>query len=116
MNAANSPVLEIRNVFRVHGQGERAVQALADANMKIHAGEFVAIMGPSGSGKSTLLHLAGGLDTPTEGQVLVEGTDLASLSIAQRAVIRRQSVGYVFQDFNLQSLALAVPQIHALQH
>ncbi|MBP2413871.1 putative ABC transport system ATP-binding protein [Arthrobacter stackebrandtii] len=101
MNAANSPVLEIRNVFRVHGQGERAVQALADANMKIHAGEFVAIMGPSGSGKSTLLHLAGGLDTPTEGQVLVEGTDLASLSIAQRAVIRRQSVGYVFQDFNL---------------
>lgn len=101
MIAGVSPVLEIRNASRTHGQGERAVQALADANMQIHAGEFVAIMGPSGSGKSTLLHLAGGLDTPTEGQVLVEGTDLASLSVARRAVIRRQSVGYVFQDFNL---------------
>ena len=101
MTANNSPVLEIRNASRVHGQGERAVQALADANLRINAGEFVAIMGPSGSGKSTLLHLAGGLDIPTGGQVLVEGTDLASLSIVRRAVIRRQSVGYVFQDFNL---------------
>lgn len=95
------PVLEIRSASRLHGTGARQVQALADADITIHPGEFVAIMGPSGSGKSTLLHLAGGLDVPTSGRVLVEGQDLAQLSVAQRAVIRRRSVGYVFQDFNL---------------
>ncbi|WP_343317346.1 ABC transporter ATP-binding protein [Arthrobacter sp. TMP15] len=100
-NLNGAPILELRNASRRHGEGERQVQALADANITIVPGEFVAIMGPSGSGKSTLLHLAGGLDIPTSGQVLVEDTDLATLSVAQRAVIRRRSVGYVFQDFNL---------------
>ena len=100
-NQNGAPVLELRHASRRHGEGERQVQALSDANIAISPGEFVAIMGPSGSGKSTLLHLAGGLDIPTSGQVLVEGADLATLSIAQRAIIRRRSVGYVFQDFNL---------------
>ncbi|MFS8480235.1 MAG: ABC transporter ATP-binding protein [Micromonosporaceae bacterium] len=94
-------VLEMRRASRVHGQGPRTVRALVDADLVLHAGEFVAVMGPSGSGKSTLLHLAGGLDAPTSGQVLVEGTDLATLSVAARAVLRRRAVGYVFQDFNL---------------
>jgi len=91
----------MRRASRVHGQKARTVRALIDADLILRPGEFVAVMGPSGSGKSTLLHLAGGLDTPTSGQVLVEGTDLAALSVAQRAVLRRRSIGYVFQDFNL---------------
>jgi putative ABC transport system ATP-binding protein len=95
------PILEMRRASRVHGEGARTVRALVDADLVLRPGEFVAVMGPSGSGKSTLLHLAGGLDTPTSGQVLVEGTDLARLSVAQRAVLRRRSIGYVFQDFNL---------------
>lgn len=89
------------NASRIHGRDARKVSALVGANLSVQPGEFVAIMGPSGSGKSTLLHLAGGLDTPTTGAVRVEGTDLASMSATQRAVIRRRSVGYVFQDFNL---------------
>ena len=93
--------LEFRGVTRVHGEGARSVSALVDAHLALEPGEFVAVMGPSGSGKSTLLHLAGGLDVPTKGEVLVEGADLAALSVTDRAVIRRRSVGYVFQDFNL---------------
>ncbi|THV43248.1 ABC transporter ATP-binding protein [Glycomyces buryatensis] len=94
-------VLQLRGVSRVHGNGENAVHALLDANLTIAAGELVAIMGPSGSGKSTLLNLAGGLDAPTSGEVLVEGTVLASLNRKKLAALRRRSVGYVFQDYNL---------------
>jgi putative ABC transport system ATP-binding protein len=94
-------VLQLVDVTRVHGEGETAVQALRGVSLAAHDGELVAIMGPSGSGKSTLLTLAGGLDTPTEGTVSVEGTDLAGLGVRGRARMRRTSVGYVFQDFNL---------------
>jgi putative ABC transport system ATP-binding protein len=94
-------VLRLDDVTRVHGEGETAVQALRGVSFAAHAGELVAIMGPSGSGKSTLLTLAGGLDSPTSGTVSVEGTDLAGLGPNGRARIRRTSVGYVFQDFNL---------------
>ncbi|MFL1376499.1 MULTISPECIES: ABC transporter ATP-binding protein [unclassified Nocardiopsis] len=96
-----APVLALSGVTRVHGEDARRVSALVDADLVLHPGEFVAVMGPSGSGKSTLLHLAGGLDAPTSGRVLVQGTDLGTLSAADRAVVRRRSVGYVFQDFNL---------------
>lgn len=94
-------LLEMRGATRVHGSGEAAVTALADCDLRLVAGDFVAAMGPSGSGKSTLLHLAGGLDAPTSGQVLIDGTDVASLDATGRALLRRRSVGYVFQDFNL---------------
>jgi putative ABC transport system ATP-binding protein len=94
-------VLELRDVERVHGSGDAAVQALRGVSLTVEAGELVAVMGPSGSGKSTLLNLAGGLDAPTAGTVLVEDTDLAGLSRTQLAAVRRRSVGYVFQEFNL---------------
>src|SRR3954454_17295477 len=94
-------VLGLDAVTRIHGEGETAVQALRGVSFAAHAGELVAIMGPSGSGKSTLLTLAGGLDSPTSGTVAVEGTDLASLGANGRARMRRTSIGYVFQDFNL---------------
>jgi putative ABC transport system ATP-binding protein len=94
-------VLELAGVTRVHGSGAAEVHALRGVSLAVAPGELVAVMGPSGSGKSTLLHLAGGLDAPTAGRVVVEGTDLATLSRAALARVRRRSVGYVFQDFNL---------------
>jgi putative ABC transport system ATP-binding protein len=96
-----STVLHLDDVTRIHGQGEFEVHALRGVSFRAHAGELVAIMGPSGSGKSTLLTLAGGLDQPTSGTVTVEGVDLASLGNKGRARMRRTSIGYVFQDFNL---------------
>lgn len=95
------PVLHLDEVTRVHGQGEAEVHALRSVSFMAHAGELVAVMGPSGSGKSTLLTIAGGLDAPTSGVVRVEGTDLATQGQKGRARMRRTSIGYVFQDFNL---------------
>ena len=97
----SATVLEIRGLTRVHGSGESEVHALRGVDLTVVAGELVAVMGPSGSGKSTLLTIAGGLDSPTEGTVAIEGTVLGALSRKQLAALRRRSVGYVFQDFNL---------------
>ncbi|GAA2214955.1 ABC transporter ATP-binding protein [Nonomuraea monospora] len=88
-------VVELRDVTREHGQ----VHALRGVSLEVAAGELVAVMGPSGSGKSTLLNLAGGLDRPTTGTVVVEGEDLAE--VKDLAALRRGHVGYVFQDLNL---------------
>ena len=94
-------VLELRGVHRVHGTGETAVNAHNGISLTVEPGELVAVMGPSGSGKSTLLNLCGGLDSPTSGQVLVDGTSLQALSRKQLAAWRRKRIGYVFQDLNL---------------
>jgi putative ABC transport system ATP-binding protein len=97
----SGPVLALRGVTRTHLQGEVCVDALRGVELEVSPGELVAVMGPSGSGKSSLLQVAGGLDAPTAGQVLVEGRDLAALSAKQVAAVRRRHVGYVFQDLNL---------------
>jgi len=97
----SNPILSLDNVSRLHGHGETAVRALDRVSLTVHAGELVAVMGPSGSGKSTLLNLAGGLDQPTSGRVVLEGADVAGMSMASLAALRRRSVGFVFQDFNL---------------
>ena len=94
-------MLELRQVSKVYGTGAAEVHALRGVSLDVGPGMMVAVMGPSGSGKSTLLTIAGSLEEPTSGQVLVAGQDLAAMSRNDRARLRRQSIGYVFQDFNL---------------
>ena len=97
----SEPVLRLTDVSRVHGTGAAEVHALRGVSLAAYAGELVAIMGPSGSGKSSLLTIAGGLDSPTSGSVEVDGHDLGEAGVSGRAKLRRTSIGYVFQDFNL---------------
>jgi putative ABC transport system ATP-binding protein len=93
--------LELREVSKVYGSGSSEVRALSAVDLSVERGELVAVMGPSGSGKSTLLTIAGSLEEASSGRVLIGGVDLATVSRAHRATMRRRSIGYVFQDFNL---------------
>jgi putative ABC transport system ATP-binding protein len=92
---------ELRGVTRSYGQGASRVDAVRDLDLTIDAGEFVAVVGPSGSGKTTLLQLLGGLDRPTSGTILFEGRDLAALREAELTRLRLDTIGFVFQQFNL---------------
>jgi putative ABC transport system ATP-binding protein len=103
--------LELRQVSKVYGSGPTEVRALCDIDLSVERGELVAIMGPSGSGKSTLLTIAGSLERATSGQALVDGVDLATLSRSDQARLRRRSIGYVFQDFNLLAGLTAVENV-----
>jgi len=94
-------VLELRSISKVFGRGAAEVQALRDVSLKVEAGSMVAVMGPSGSGKSSLLTIAGTLEEPTSGAVLISGRDVARMSGGAKARLRRRTIGYVFQDFNL---------------
>lgn len=105
--------LSMTQVCRVHGAGATSVEALRSVDLEVELGEFVAIMGPSGSGKSTLLTIAGGLDSPTSGDVSVDGRTLTGLSPDERADVRRRSIGYVFQDLNLISALTAAENVAA---
>lgn len=94
-------LLETENITKVYTTGQAPTKALDEVSLKVTKGEFLAVMGPSGSGKSTLLHIVGALETPTKGRVLLEDTDMYSLSETQKAKLRRKKIGFVFQFFNL---------------
>ena len=94
-------ILRCENVRKVYGSGNNQVVALDHINLSVQKGEFAAITGASGSGKSTLLHILGSVDKPTEGKVLIEGTDLAAMNRTQAAIFRRRKVGLVYQFYNL---------------
>lgn len=95
------PIVQIRDLTKVYGHGEIEVKALDRVSLDIAAGESLALMGPSGSGKSTLLHIIAGIDRPTSGQCIVQGTNVAELSETDLASWRNRHVGFVFQTFNL---------------
>jgi putative ABC transport system ATP-binding protein len=101
-------LVQTQNLTKIYGSGSTAVTALDHVNIKIHDGEFVAIMGPSGCGKSTLLHLLGGLDTPSEGKVVIDGTSIAEMRDDKLTELRRRRIGFVFQFFNLIPVLTAV--------
>ena len=94
-------LLKVQNLSKVYGQGESQVNALQNATFSMEKGEFAAVVGESGSGKSTLLHLVGGLDTPTEGKVLLDNMDLFALKEKERTIFRRRNIGFIFQSFHL---------------
>jgi putative ABC transport system ATP-binding protein len=103
--------LELRRVSKTYGAGATAVHALHEVDLTVEPGTMVAVMGPSGSGKSTLLTIAGSLEDPTGGEVVVDGTSLSGLRHHQRARLRRRGIGYVFQDYNLLAGLTAVENV-----
>jgi putative ABC transport system ATP-binding protein len=104
-------MIELESVTRIYRMGSQEIRALDEVDLTIADAEFVAVVGPSGSGKSTLLHVVGGLDTPTSGQVKVDGQDLAKARDRELASFRNQRVGFVFQTFNLQPTYTALENV-----
>ena len=109
--AQDTPVIELRDVTKVYGHGAAEVRAMDGVNISIATGEFVAIMGPSGSGKSTAMNMIGCLDSPTSGEYLFNGVQVGKLSQDQRALLRRNYLGFVFQGFNLLARTSALENV-----
>ncbi|GAA2086646.1 ABC transporter ATP-binding protein [Actinomadura alba] len=103
-----APVLDIRSVAKVYGDGDTAVHALRGVTLTVQRGDHVAIMGASGSGKSTLMNIVGCLDVPSSGQYLLDGTDVGALEESSLATLRNRKIGFIFQSFNL------IPRMSAL--
>ncbi len=94
-------ILEVQHISKTYGKGETKVNALNDVSFSVEQGEFVAIIGPSGSGKSTLLHILGGVDTPSSGNVIINGVNIATLNETALAIFRRRQIGLIYQFYNL---------------
>lgn len=94
-------ILEVKNLSKIYGKGDTLVKAVDYVSFTVEQGEFVAIIGPSGSGKSTLLHIIGGVDTPTTGNVIIDGTDITKLKESPLSIFRRRQIGLVYQFYNL---------------
>ena len=94
-------ILEVQHISKTYGKGETKVDALNDVSFSVEQGEFVAIIGPSGSGKSTLLHILGGVDTPSSGNVIINGVNIATLNETALAIFRRRQIGLIYQFYNL---------------
>jgi len=107
----NNDVLVFNHVWKTYQMGEEEVQALRGVNLIINEGSFTALMGPSGSGKSTLLHLAGILDVPTKGAVLLNGKNIKEYSIKEQSKLRRENIGFIFQRFNLMQQLTALENV-----
>ena len=103
-------IIQLKNVWKTYYMGEVSLDVLKGVNVEINRGEFVVIIGPSGSGKSTMMNQVGVLDTPTKGQILLKGTDIATLSESDLAQLRGKTIGFVFQQFNL------IPTLTALEN
>jgi putative ABC transport system ATP-binding protein len=108
---ARDPVIEISDVWKLHKLGDEVVKALVAAELAVMPGEFVCLMGPSGSGKSTLLNIIGGLDRPTKGTVKVAGKDTSTLTESQFAALRHDTIGFIFQSYNLIPFLSAVENV-----
>jgi putative ABC transport system ATP-binding protein len=110
MDSEPVAIVRTEDLRKVYGEGEARVCALDGVNLSVKPGEFVAVMGPSGCGKSTLLNMVGGLDHPTSGRVIIDGTDLTAMSDDKLTTLRRRRIGFVFQFFNL------IPVLNAIEN
>lgn len=104
-------VVKVADVWKLHKLGDEVVKALISVDLEVTAGEFVCLMGPSGSGKSTLLNIIGGLDRPTKGSVVIDGKDTAALTESQFAALRHDTIGFIFQSYNLIPFLSAVENV-----
>ncbi len=107
----NTPIIELKDVWKIYELGEHKVYALRGLNLKVFAKEFVAIQGPSGSGKSTTMNLVGCLDVPTKGAIFLDGQNIAELSESDLATIRGRKIGFIFQKFNLLNNLTALQNV-----
>jgi putative ABC transport system ATP-binding protein len=106
-----SPLLEFRSITKVYGSGQASVTALKGIDLAVYSGEFIAVMGPSGSGKSTCMNILGCLDSPTSGEYLFRGVNVTGLTKGQRALLRRNYIGFIFQGYNLLKRTTALENV-----